>query len=755
MDMATLAWALLPVAAVHLAVRRRRALLLTLLLVDVGVAALLGRVVLQGSSLGAGVPGAQGWGTPATVMGSPEQTDLPLQFHVWWEEVRRLVAAGDPPWVSDRIGGGTGLYAHGQTGLPFPLHLPVWVLGAERATVVMAVWKLVLAGLGAAVLMVRLGVRPAAVMAAGTGWAFNLYLLSWLVVPLGWVVAAAGWVAWSVLGALRGSRRAAALAAVLLGVLCGWSVHPESAVFLLAGVAVIGVTLAYGRVRRLRRLAAPLLLLLAVAAVGTLPSLAAIRDSSKLAGSRDTPLYPFAWLTPAVQVRLVAQVLVPWRDGHPTDGSWRFPFPAAPFAASAGTMSLIFLLAGGVRRRHRRLALGLGAVAVVATVLEYQPPLLSPLLAVVPGLAAMTWVRAVFLLPLGVTILGALGLDAWLRRPRPARLAVAAGVVQVAVLAALLPGGAGSGRSHVMPAALLPGAIAALAPLAGVAGGFLVPVVWAAEAAAQGWEVLPGVPRRAEAGEALTVLREVAGGSEGRVLGVGGALPANSGARWGLADLRAHDPVRPRTLARLHAALGAEGMDLSGEVTRPWAGLAGAWGVQWLAAPPAGVPPAQAASWLPLWCGEGGCILGNQRVLPVVRLARRAVTPPGDAGAGAWEVIDFATTAVVDGSPPALGGSATLSLREQRPHRWRTAVRADGAVLAVLHVPRAAGWRAFLDGREVGMVTANLAAMGVVVPAGEHEVEWRYAPPGLAAGAMVTCLGLVGCLWLARRRRRR
>lgn len=755
MDLATLAWALLPVAALHLAVRRRRALLVTLLLVDLGIVALLGRVVGAGNNPGAGVPGAQAWGTPTTAAGSPEQTDLPLQFHVWWEEVRRLVRAGAPPWISDRIGGGTGLYAHGQTGLPFPLHVPVWVLGAERGTVVMMIWKLVLGGLGVAMFMGRLGARSAAVVAAGAGWAFNLYILSWLVVPLAWVVAASGWVAWALLGALRGRRQAGGLLALVLGVLCGWSVHPESAVFLLGAALALGLILAWGRRRRVGRLVAPLALTLAVAGVGTLPTLAAVADSSKLAGSRETPLYPFPWLTSEVQVRLLAQALVPWRDGHPADGSWRFAFPAAPFATSAGALSPVLLLAGGVRRRHRRVALGLAAVAAMAGILEFQPPIVTPLLAAVPGLAAMTWVRAAFLLPFSLIVLGALGLDAWLRRPRPARLAVAAGAVQAAVLlAALLPP-----RPPLHPAAvrtlLAPAAVAAFSPWLGAAGGAAVPGLVAAEAVAQGWEVLPGVPRRPPAGEALEVVLELARGSEARVLGLGPALPANTAAWWGLADLRAHDPVRPRALARLHAALGAEGTDLPGDVTRPWAGLAGAWGVQWLATPPDGIPDAQAGGWVRVWCGSAGCVYGNPRALPVARLARRAIEAPGDAGAGAWEGVDFATTAVVEGSPPALGGEGTLQVVEQRPHHWRVNVRATGEVLAILHVPRTVGWSVLVDGRQGEMVTANLAGMGVVVPAGEHQVEWRYSPPGLAAGALLTGVGLAGCLGLALSRRRR
>ncbi len=417
-DAATLTWIVLPVGALHLVVRRRRELLRTLLVVDVGLALLLGRLAVSGTQLGAGVPGASPWGVPATAVGSPEQTDLPLQFHVWWEEVRRLAKTGLPPWVSERIGGGTGLFAHGQTGLPFPLHLPVWVLGAERGTVVMAVWKLMLAGLGVALFMRRLGARPAAVVTAGAAWAFHLYLLSWLVVPLAWVVAAAGWVAWALVGTLRGRGGAAALMALLLGVLCGWSVHPESAVFLMGGSVVWGAVGAWGRARRLRRLAVPLVFAVAVAGVGALPTWVAITDSAKRETMSGVAQFPHPGATMALRLRVGGQLLVPWRDGHPADGSWTLPFPAAPFATAVGTVPLVLLLAGGVRRRHRRVAVGLAATLGVAILLQFQIPGAAHLLTRLPVLGTMTWPRVAFLIPFGVCILGALGLDAWRRRPR-------------------------------------------------------------------------------------------------------------------------------------------------------------------------------------------------------------------------------------------------------------------------------------------------------------------------------------------------
>jgi uncharacterized membrane protein YfhO len=60
-----------------------------------------------------------------------------------------------------------------------------------------------------------------------------------------------------------------------------------------------------------------------------------------------------------------------------------------------------------------------------------------------------------------------------------------------------------------------------------------------------------------------------------------------------------------------------------------------------------------------------------------------------------------------------------------------------------------------VDGAPAPLVVANVAAMGIVVPAGTHVVSWHYAPPGLVPGVAATALGLAGCVALARTRRRR
>jgi hypothetical protein len=366
----------------------------------------------------------------------------------------------------------------------------------------------------------------------------------------------------------------------------------------------------------------------------------------------------------------------------------------------------------------------------------------------------MTWARAGFLVGFAIAFLAALVLDAWLRRPQRWRLAVAALGVQAAIVALGLSAPV-SLQPGVRITLLLPGALAIVAAAPPLAP-WAVPILVGLEAVADGWDVLPGSRPASPTPAIVRELQSRVAAEGGRVIATGAALPPNLSARLGLADLRSMDPVRPLALARLHLALGAAGSDLPGPVTTPWPGLAGAWGVGWLVTPAGGHAGPSALGWQEVMRSGEGRLYRNPRALAALRLATKVALPPGDAAVGAWESVDFATTAVT-AERVSVGGEGTLTVVEERPWRHVTRVRATGPILAVLHVPRAPGWRAFLDGRQVRPLECDLGAMGVAIPGGEHEVRWEYAPPGLALGVVLTLAGLAGCLVLSlsspRRRR--
>lgn len=69
-------------------------------------------------------------------------------------------------------------------------------------------------------------------------------------------------------------------------------------------------------------------------------------------------------------------------------------------------------------------------------------------------------------------------------------------------------------------------------------------------------------------------------------------------------------------------------------------------------------------------------------------------------------------------------------------------------------IPWESGWSAYIDGKEVALEKVNIGFMGLVVPAGDHEIALHYETPGLKAGAIVTFGGLAALAvywWLASR----
>jgi hypothetical protein len=68
------------------------------------------------------------------------------------------------------------------------------------------------------------------------------------------------------------------------------------------------------------------------------------------------------------------------------------------------------------------------------------------------------------------------------------------------------------------------------------------------------------------------------------------------------------------------------------------------------------------------------------------------------------------------------------------------------------------GWRARIDGRDTPIVRVDHALRGVVLPAGDHEVEFAYVPRPLIAGLFLAPVAfavlLFAALLLGRRRRR-
>ncbi len=77
--------------------------------------------------------------------------------------------------------------------------------------------------------------------------------------------------------------------------------------------------------------------------------------------------------------------------------------------------------------------------------------------------------------------------------------------------------------------------------------------------------------------------------------------------------------------------------------------------------------------------------------------------------------------------------------------------------LLCLSIPYSTGWRAYVDGEEQSLLKANMMYMALELEAGAHTIELVYETPGLLAGCIISCMGVMclGGIYLFCRRGRR
>lgn len=86
-------------------------------------------------------------------------------------------------------------------------------------------------------------------------------------------------------------------------------------------------------------------------------------------------------------------------------------------------------------------------------------------------------------------------------------------------------------------------------------------------------------------------------------------------------------------------------------------------------------------------------------------------------------------------------------------------VETTAPAVACLSIPYTSGWIVTIDGEEVETFRANVGFVGFEVPEGSHDIEVRYAVPGLTSSLVVsatgTALTVISCLIGRRTARRR
>jgi hypothetical protein len=146
-------------------------------------------------------------------------------------------------------------------------------------------------------------------------------------------------------------------------------------------------------------------------------------------------------------------------------------------------------------------------------------------------------------------------------------------------------------------------------------------------------------------------------------------------------------------------------------------------------------------------------------VLPRVTIPKSVVTVENEGQAGrALTSLDPREGAIVVGRKIAsqdAGGSAIATAHGEGWYRIRYKVGSETLLrVAETWYP---GWEARAGGRELEVVPVDRALMGVVIPAGEGEIELRFRPRrfGFGAGVSILSAGTVTglLLWFLRRNR--
>ena len=111
--------------------------------------------------------------------------------------------------------------------------------------------------------------------------------------------------------------------------------------------------------------------------------------------------------------------------------------------------------------------------------------------------------------------------------------------------------------------------------------------------------------------------------------------------------------------------------------------------------------------------------------------------------------IDLRTTAVAEvGAPrPQIEGVGDIELKEYRPNylRYDYTLTGGSAVAVFSEIYYDKGWQAYLDGEPCDSFRADYLLRAMVLPEGQHTVEWRFRAPnwGLAEAITLICSILI------------
>jgi hypothetical protein len=697
---------------------------------------------------------------------NPILSDLAFANIPWRAAVREALVNGRLPLWNRFVLAGNPLLATAQASV---FHPSTWLgifLPLAQSWTFSCAFTLFLALLAAHLFFRELGSSELGALLAAIGWGFSTYVLFWD----GWAVGPSiATFPLLLLGLRRLARSpgrggvgitAAALALSFHGG------HPETFFHCLAagGVWFLWEVLARDGRRHARRAVGGLLgaglVAFGLAAPVLLPLLEALPHSAEYArrlaeleGGR-----PRQSVSAREAMRRLRPAVLPFAHGiygrSPVQEA-RQDGSGMPLAYAGAVLLPLAAVGVFARRRERGIFLGL---FVAGLAYGASAPILLDATSRLPGFSLALNYRLVFLAPLGLAGLAALGADRVLEeRAMARRLAVAAAAV-AAILAVLFAISDDVFRERALPPdfvavsfgeellpVLLLGATALLLRNRGSTVIATAVALLVAQRYLEMGGVYPTLPARSLAPALPSLASLPRGGDPYRVAAAGEDLRPNGTALFGLEDVRGYESLVLRRFEETYPLWCRRQFASHNRIEDVRAPFLSYLNARYAVAGPDAPAP---AGWTAVTRGPDVAVFENRGALPRAFVPRwiRGEADARKALAEMAEAEDFGETVWVTGpAADAANGNATLRVREIGPD---LVIEADARerVLVATSVPDWPGWRAEASGKKLQTATVDHAFVGFWLPAGRHVVRLHYLPGSFVTGAALSVLAVLGAL---------
>jgi hypothetical protein len=733
-------------------------------------------------------------------------TDVPMADYPWRFFAREMIHDGTLPVWNPHVFAGTPFFSNPQTGIFSLFSLPIWVLPLNYGIALGAALKLWAGAFGCYLLVreLRLGFLPG--LLAGVAFAFSALNITWLThETLPAVAAMLPWSVWLVERVLArgGAGNVVGLAGVTAIGLGGG--HPGMQLHLLVAVALYAVLRAVllegetpaGRARRLAFALGGLALGTLLMAFMLIPEALSSRNTigtvARRGGQGSLPgtVMPFDAIT---------TVLFPDWWGRATGFEVAGDTPESVASVVnfnertfyAGAVALLLALVALVARGDWRRKGPFVGLAFIGLAIPLHAPVLYWLMTHLPFLRDVQSQRMHFIFAFGVAVLAAFGLRAVLESPRElGRFAlVPAGAFALGLFALASAEASGAdfsrllkhfatGASYARPGVLALTSVAwFLLFVVGVGGGLLAMRRWPqwrlavaaglvvlavadAQHFAAGYQPMApaakAVPPRTPA---IAYLQRHA--AEGRFLGVEYTLAQDWSLVYGLHDVRGYDPPQPtQRFYRLWRTANPDQSDwqpfIFSTLTPEALRVASILGAQHVIAGRGAELPKRPGPTLgalrEVYSARDAVIFRNPLAAPRTLVPGDIVVTEDEDETRAKlvaEGFDPRRTVVVELDEPGIAEIASgtpaqgeITIAADEPARVTLEATLDRRGLVVLNDRLTDGWSVEVDGDAAPAVLVNDVMRGVIVDEGRHEIVWRYAVPGLRAGAGLSLLALL------------